>query len=168
MTTNNQNSGSNSWIWIVIILAAAAIMLWPWGAGGFKVPGGAEISSWWGKVKVKPLPPEPPLVAPATRCLIFSAKWCGPCNQLKRNVAGMSRSGWRVGSAATDDIEFIDVDGRDERLSKYKHSSIPALVIVDPTGKEIARREGVQSADELGAWIRSTRTPKGEEETDGR
>ncbi len=90
---------------------------------------------WLGKLQIRPAPVAAPIVPPSTRCLIFSATWCKPCTQLKRNVASMSRNGWRVGPLATDDIEIIDVDGRDERLTKYKHSSVPTLVIVDASGK---------------------------------
>ncbi len=164
---SQNNNSSNSLTFIVLLLTAAAFLLWPLASGGcVRVPGGAEISSWWGKVKVKPLPPEPVLVAPATRCLVFTATWCGPCGKLKRNIAGMARSGWRVGPLATDDIEIIDVDGPDPRSKQFNVRSLPTLVIVDKSGREIARRDGVQTADELGEWIRSTRTPKGEEKED--
>lgn len=158
MSQQQNTSGWFSGFAFAAVCLLVLFLLWPFGTTGCaRVPGGAEISSWWGKVKVKPLPPEPPLVAPATRCLIFSAKWCGPCNQLKRNIAGMTRNGWRVGPLATDDIEIIDVDGPDPRTKQFNARSLPTLVIVDKSGKEIARKEGVMSADALGEWIRSTR-----------
>jgi len=143
---------------ILIVLVALGLLAWPMLSGGC-TPRGLEISSWLGKVRLKPLPPEPVVVVapPATRCLVFSATWCKPCGQLKRNVAAMARTGWRIGPLTTDDIEFIDVDGPDPRIKQYRHSSVPTLVIVDQAGKEIARREDVQTADELGEWIRSTR-----------
>lgn len=142
----------------LMLVLMVALFLWPVASGGCaRVNNGMEIASWFGKLKVKPLPPEPVLIPPATRCLIFSATWCGTCRKLKATVLPMARSGWRIGPLPTDDIEFIDVDGRDERISKYRHTSVPTLVIVDSAGKEVARREGVQTADQLGEWIRSTR-----------
>lgn len=142
------------------LAAAVVVALVVWLAAPSCTPfSGLEFAfPWIGKVQVRPTPAPAPITPPSTRCLIFTATWCKPCAQLKRNVAVMSRNGWRVGPANTDDIEFIDVDGPDERLTKYKHSSVPTLVIVDQSDKEIARREGVQSADALGEWIRSTRT----------
>lgn len=148
---------NTNWLFFAIVLAVVVLCFYPTFSGGC-APNGWQIGSGLFRVTVKPAPVTPAIVPPATRCLIFSATWCKPCTQLKRNVVVMSRNGWRVGPLATDDLEFIDVDGRDERLTKYKHASVPTLVIVDRSGKEIARREGVQTADSLAEWIRSTRT----------
>jgi hypothetical protein len=70
----------------------------------------------------------------------------------------MSRDGWRVGPLATDDIEHIDIKGRDPRITKYKHSDYPTLIIVDQAGKELSRKTGAIDAAKLAEWIRSTRT----------
>ena len=101
--------------------------------------------------------PAVPAVAPKTRLLIFGFESCPACKILHRSVRDMSRDGWRVGPLPTDDIEEIDIYGRDERIRKYKHSSYPTLIIVDQSGKELARKGGAMSSTALAEWIQSTR-----------
>lgn len=152
----SDNKSSFDWVPFIVLFLVAALILYPSLSGGC-VPAGWQIGAGPFNFKVKPLPVEKPLVAPETRCLVLSATWCGPCGKLKRNIAGMSRNGWRVGPLPTDDIEILDVDGPDPRIRQYNARVLPTLVIIDKAGKEIARKSEVMSGDDLATWIRSTR-----------
>ena len=153
MNDNNQPS----MVGLLLVIAVLGVLfVYPALSGGC-APNGWQIGAGPFNMRLKPVPPAPVITPPKTRCLVFSASWCSPCTKMKRNIAGMSRNGWRVGSLPTDDIEIIDVDGRDERISKFNPKSLPTLVIVDSSGKEVSRKSGEMSAAELAAWIQSTR-----------
>ena len=95
---------------------------------------------------------------PSHRLLIFGFDSCPACKTLHRTTREMSRDGWRVGSDPTDDIEHIDIYGRDEKVSQYKHGpSYPCLILVDKAGREVGRHVGAMGADKLAEWIRSKR-----------
>jgi thioredoxin-related protein len=99
--------------------------------------------------------------AASVRCLVFSFQGCSPCEQLHRTIdKELVPDGWRVGSRPTDDIEFVDVYSRDERVKRYKQGRswmCPTLVLVDASGKELARKVGAMGGKELSAWIKSHR-----------
>jgi thiol-disulfide isomerase/thioredoxin len=147
-----EKTNDKSWMVLVAAGLLVLVLFWPKSTGW-------EISSWLGRFTVRPAPPvvAPVIAPPTTRCLVFSATWCTPCKELKRNINDMQRNGWRVGHLPTDDIEIINVDGRDERIDKYKPRGYPTLVLVDQGGKELSRKSGAISAEALSDWIRSTR-----------
>lgn len=145
---------SNELLVSLAFIAIAVLLFMPRGCGA---PGGFVVGlNRWLKVTVEPKPVVV-IATPKTKCLIFGFDSCPGCKTLHRTTNQMSRDGWRVGPALTDDIEHIDIKGRDERITKYRHSSYPTLIIVDQSGKELARKEGALSAEVLAEWIRLTR-----------
>lgn len=102
----------------------------------------------------------PVILKPKTaRCLIFGFDECPACVVLHRTIRReLVTKGWRVGPLPTDDLEDIDVKGPDPRVRTYAQGggwSCPTLVIVDQSGKELARRPGPMKGDDLIAWLQS-------------
>lgn len=95
------------------------------------------------------------------RCLVFSFKGCPPCAALYKSIdKDLVPAGWKVGSKPTDDIESIDVYGKDERVKTYRRGRgwmCPTLILVDDKGKELDRRVGETSGKAVGEWIKSFR-----------
>lgn len=145
---------NNPWP-LIAMLVIAAVLFAPSLKGC--VPGfhGFEIGTWIGKVTIKPVTPPKPVEPPKTRCLVFGFSSCPACKELHRTVRRMN--GWKVGPLPTDDIEEIDIYSNDRRIKKYRHSSYPTLIIVDQSEKEVSRKTGAMSGQELAAWIQSTR-----------
>lgn len=73
--------------------------------------------------------------------LRFTAAWCPPCQAMERDV-------WPLPEIQTQlaPVVAVKVDADDEAnqalYRTYGIQGIPALVLTDATGKEIARREG--------------------------
>jgi len=147
---------NNTWL-ILLVLLIGAWTLWP------KVEA-APLSFWrnpiWFSLKwfayqqTKDIV-KPDVQPPKTRCLIFGFSSCPACRELHKTVRRLN--GWKLGPLNTDDIEEIDIYSNDRRVSKYKHSSYPTLIIVDRGENEVSRKTGAMSAKELIAWIQSTR-----------
>ena len=147
---------SNNTLTFVAIAVAIALLVWPLFGGGCGLPGW-EISLPIGKVKVQPVITPAPQ-RPSTRCLIFGFSSCPACQQLHRTIRReVVPKGWKLGPLPTDDIEEIDIYSSDVRVSRYKHSSYPTLIIVDQAGKELDRKSDAMKSDALIAWIQSTR-----------
>lgn len=71
--------------------------------------------------------------------LQFSAAWCGPCKMLAPIMEQVKATGIPV--------EKIDVDSNPDMSTKFGIRSVPTVVLVDNSGKEIKRSTGVQTAD---------------------
>jgi len=67
--------------------------------------------------------------------IYFSAKWCGPCRQYGPIMERVSQS---------VPVQKINVDENKELTAQYEIRSVPTVVLVDNTGKEIARHVGIQ------------------------
>lgn len=95
------------------------------------------------------------------RCLIFSFDGCPPCATLHKSIEKeLVPAGWKVGSKPTDDIERIDVYGKDERVKTYRKGRswmCPTLILVDDKGKELDRKVGETNGKAVGEWIKSFR-----------
>ncbi len=82
----------------------------------------------------------------------FSAEWCPPCRQLKPIFADLKKE-----YAGKVDFVSIDVDNNSELAEQYKIESIPALVYINPDGKEVFRtvgfREGAQIKADVAAHL---------------
>jgi hypothetical protein len=157
MTQPNQSNQT----FLLLCVVCAALFLWPVVSGGCqRAQQGVEIASWIGKLKVKPLPPEPAPRVPTTRCLIFGFKACPACRDLERSIhRNLVPLGWKVGPLPTDDIEEIDIYSPDPRVAKYKHASYPTLILVDQQGTEIDRRVWPDrcATNEIIKWIYTSR-----------
>ena len=75
----------------------------------------------------------------------FYATWCGPCKML-----GLVLEKFDDENIAP--ILKLDVDEAKDVAEKYKVFTIPTLIIFE-NGKEIKRKVGYQSLDELRKWV---------------
>ncbi len=72
--------------------------------------------------------------------LDFSAKWCGPCQQMSPIVSELERQGYP--------IRQVDIDQEPALAKKYNVESIPCFVLI-ANGREINRISGVTNERQL-------------------
>jgi thioredoxin 1 len=89
---------------------------------------------------------------PQDRLLIFTATWCGPCQQMKPEYEALKKAGWRIGHAATDHIELIDADHNAAVMAAYRVRLLPTIIHVRD-GKEVTRRVGYTPANQLSSFM---------------
>lgn len=75
----------------------------------------------------------------------FYATWCGPCKMLGLVLE-------KFDDENIVPILKLDVDEAKGVAEKYKVFTIPTLIIFE-NGKEIKRKVGYQSLDELRKWV---------------
>lgn len=75
----------------------------------------------------------------------FHATWCGPCKMLGLVLE-------KFDDENIVPILKLDVDEAKDVAEKYKVFTIPTLIIFE-SGKEIKRKVGYQSLDELRKWV---------------
>lgn len=87
------------------------------------------------------------------RVLVFGAEWCGPCQTMHAALArDLPPKGWKIGPAAGDDLEFVDVGKDRERARKYTVTGVPATVIVTADGSQVAKITGGMPSDFFIKW----------------
>lgn len=76
----------------------------------------------------------------------FYAAWCGPCQVLESTVLGDARV-----RDALEEYEFVrvDTDRHVEPSDYFNVVGLPTIVVLDPVGREVYRREGMVEAGEL-------------------
>lgn len=77
------------------------------------------------------------------RLLKFEAPWCGPCQFVERELSKLSL-----------EIEIVRVDVDTGSAKLYNVRSIPTLILVDDTGKELKRLHGKVNAAEIKKMLR--------------
>lgn len=75
----------------------------------------------------------------------FYATWCGPCKMLGLILE-------KFDEEKVIPILKLDVDEEKKVAEKYKVFTIPTLIIFE-NGKEVKRKVGYQSLDELRKWV---------------
>lgn len=75
----------------------------------------------------------------------FYATWCGPCKMLGLVLE-------KFDDENIVPILKLDVDEAKDVAEKYKVFTIPTLIIFE-NGKELKRKVGYQSLDELRKWV---------------
>jgi len=75
----------------------------------------------------------------------FYATWCGPCKMLGLVLE-------KFDDENIVPILKLDVDEAKDVAEKYKVFTIPTLIIFE-NGKEIKRKVGYQSLDEIRKWV---------------
>jgi len=85
----------------------------------------------------------------ANDLLIFSASWCGPCQNLKRAIAAEPEM------TAHLQTKNIDIDVDKELAKKYHVGSVPTLIILQDNGT-IRRYVGFTSSAALKKWLINT------------
>lgn len=91
--------------------------------------------------------------------LVFSATWCGPCNNMKRNVWSDDEVGKSV--AARFVPVHIDVDDPQpaEIANRYSVRTIPAIFVLDADGEVLARGSYMSRSETL-AFLAETGKPQ--------
>ena len=77
--------------------------------------------------------------------LDFTASWCPACREMERRL-------WSRPDVVTLSDKFVcvkvDVDRSPELAQRYRTQALPTLVVSDPWGTEIARRQGFGAPEE--------------------
>jgi thioredoxin 1 len=76
------------------------------------------------------------------KLLKFYAEWCGPCKGLTMVINGAK-------DKIDISIEQYDIDNEMMMAQEYKVRSVPTMVLVDDTGKEIRRQIGLVTEEKL-------------------
>ncbi len=75
----------------------------------------------------------------------FHATWCGPCRMLAPILE-------QIESKLAFDIMKIDVDEQEEFAKKNGVMVVPTLILFE-RGKEVGRKSGFLSLEELQEWL---------------
>lgn len=96
------------------------------------------------------------------RVILFTGtEWCPPCRHLDQSV--ISTAPWKEFAAGEILFRMVDVprdraavsESDRQLLSRYSPRGFPTMVILDRSGKEVARRSGSGGpVENYKAWIR--------------
>ncbi len=75
--------------------------------------------------------------------LKFAASWCQPCKALSLMLENQPGG---------ENIEEIDIDKDMDRAIEYHVRSVPTLIMLED-GKEIKRKTGLPTHEELTIWL---------------
>ena len=73
------------------------------------------------------------------KIIYFSAKWCGPCKNLRPIIESLSNQ---------MAIQFVDIDSSPDLATEYGVTSIPTLVF-EKNGKPVKRESGVLTESQI-------------------
>ena len=87
--------------------------------------------------------------------LMFTADWCGPCQNFKASVLADDRVvAAVVGSCRLQMVDLTKWEGAPaDTARRYGVRSIPTLVLVNSKGEEIDRYRGPHSAATFARWL---------------
>jgi thioredoxin 1 len=77
--------------------------------------------------------------------LYFSAPWCGPCKVMTPLIEQMGKQG-RI------NVRKVNVDYDAQLPQQYNIKSVPTMVLTDLDGKEISRKVGQLSEQQILDW----------------
>jgi thioredoxin 1 len=80
------------------------------------------------------------------KLLKFYADWCGPCKMQTMIIKGAE-------DKITVPIEEVNIDDNVFMSVEYNVKSIPTLILLDDSGKEVKRHTGVLKETELLSWL---------------
>ncbi len=72
----------------------------------------------------------------------FYAEWCGPCKTLSKVIQD-------AGDKITDQIIDINIDEEMMTAINFNVRSVPTMIIVDDSNKEIKRQTGMMNEEKL-------------------
>ena len=76
------------------------------------------------------------------KLLKFYAEWCQPCKMLSQVIKN-------AGDKITVPVEDVDIDNNLMMSVDFKVRSVPTLVLIDDSGKEIKREVGMMNEQKL-------------------
>ena len=77
------------------------------------------------------------------RMLMFTALWCPPCREWMNKVSpDLKGQGWDISHDADAHIQMIDSDTQPKIFFQYRIASMPTFIMVDRSGREVARHSG--------------------------
>lgn len=108
------------------------------------------------------IPPPPPVQAPSKteqpkvepvqvvrQVVMFTASWCGPCQNFKRiELPKLEALGFKVGTAKDCDIIICDIDTHLKDKAKFNIGAVPQFILFE-NKKEVIRLIGYQTADTI-------------------
>lgn len=151
---------SDRWGWARVVVLGAGIggiALCAAGAGAESIvrrPAAAvAVEEIWA-TKVPEFRADAPVDAKVT-VLYFTATWCGYCDQMDRTT--LSNRDVRARLGAVERVK-IDYDQQPELVAKYQIRGVPAFVLVNARGEEIARSVGATKSEAFIAWLDAGRT----------
>ena len=77
--------------------------------------------------------------------LYFSAPWCGPCKVMTPLIEQMGKQG-RI------KVRKVNVDYDAQLPQQYNIKSVPTMALTDLDGKEISRKVGQLSEQQILDW----------------
>lgn len=89
-------------------------------------------------------------VVPQSRQVEYwGASWCGPCQQVKTQLAGLKRNGWRVGPEENAHVRVRDYDEHEQEARQKNVVSLPTFIVYRD-GVEVERHVGFRDAFQIG------------------
>jgi thiol:disulfide interchange protein len=141
--------GSLPRIILFALLIGGAVAAWKFLGPGNALAQAGWIYDWDAAVEQSNRTGKPALV-------LFTADWCGPCQAFKSQVLCDAD----VQKYLRENYTLVVVDVTDrtgpnaQRAAERNVRGIPALILYDGSGQEVARAGGMP-ADALIAWLRS-------------
>ena len=74
------------------------------------------------------------------KILKFSAKWCAPCNALKKTLSEMD---------IPHEVVEIDVDTELDKVTQYGIRGIPTLILLDGGDNVIKQKQGITTKKDV-------------------
>jgi thiol:disulfide interchange protein DsbD len=134
---------------LVALLAGGAVAGWKYLEPKNALAQAGWIYDWDAAVEQSRRTGKPALV-------LFTADWCGPCQTFKSRV--LCAADVQTYLRANHTLVVVDVTSRTgasaRRAADFNVRAIPALILYDESGRELARGGGMP-ADALLAWLRS-------------
>lgn len=90
--------------------------------------------------------------------VLFTADWCPPCQELKREVLSDETVKSTIDARFTPVVvDLSEQGGPNDRIAQdYRVQGIPTLIQFDARGRELKRTHGM-GANELIAWLNGSR-----------
>jgi thiol-disulfide isomerase/thioredoxin len=73
--------------------------------------------------------------------LVFVSDWCSGCKQVHKDAISLQKDGY--------DITIINISEDKDAVKKYNITSVPTTIVVYSNGKEVSRKIGPISKEEL-------------------
>jgi len=80
---------------------------------------------------------------------LFTAKWCDPCQRLKRELEKSPA----VEALASHGVHDIDVDEQPDYMRKWGIKAVPTYVLTTHDHKELKRDSGYRTSQDFAEWL---------------